>query len=433
MKTKVAGAQTGDERFDLGENLIMNKYWLGAAAPAFALLCLTSAFANDIPAADAPATDSAPPGFKISGHIEAGITGNPDSPRDGLNYGQLFTDKSNQLLVNQAMLTAEQPLDPKATGYDFGFRLQAMAGTDARYSHFLGEFDKSISDRYQLDLVEANVQAHLPWVSEGGIDVKFGQYVTPLGYETIDATANPFYSHSYMFNFGIPLKHTGGYLTAHLSDTLDLYLGGDTGVNTTIGGGVGGPSFLGGVGLNALLDGKLTVLALTHIGPADPSNSVGFDANTALRYINDAVLTYKASDTWSYTTDLNYIRDDGFNAQAFGIAQYVSYTLDDTVTLNGRAEIYRDSNGFFVAAFPHPLDFVNAESGLPGTVISAGPATYGALTAGISYKPAMPDNLPTVMLRPELRWDHTLSGTKAFDSGTSTDQVTLAVDLVVSF
>jgi len=144
MKTKVAGAQTGDERFDLGENLIMNKYWLGAAAPAFALLCLTSAFADDIPAADAPATDSAPPGFKISGHIEAGITGNPDSPRDGLNYGQLFTDKSNQLLVNQAMLTAEQPLDPKATGYDFGFRLQAMAGTDARYSHFLGEFDKSI-------------------------------------------------------------------------------------------------------------------------------------------------------------------------------------------------------------------------------------------------------------------------------------------------
>jgi Putative beta-barrel porin-2, OmpL-like. bbp2 len=408
----------------------MKKYWVGAVAPVFSLFCTAYALADDAPAADA-----GPPGFKISGHIEAGITGNPESPGDGLNFGQLFTDKSNQLLVNQALLTAEQPLDPKATGYDFGFRIQAMVGTDARYTHFLGELDKSVSGRYQLDLVEANVQAHLPWVSEGGVDVKLGQYATPIGFEVIDATGNPFYSHSYIFNFGIPLKHTGGYATAHLSDTLDLYFGGDTGVNTSLGVGDNNdePAFLGGFGLNGLLDGKLTVLALTHIGPENPTDVVGFNANSALRYIGDVVITYKESDALSYTTELNYIRDDGFKAQAFGAAQYVSYTYDDTLTLNGRAEVFRDDNGFFVAAFPNPGDFVNAERGLPGTIIGVGAATYGALTAGVSYKPAMPDNFPAVMLRPELRWDHAFSDTKAFDAGTDTDQVTLAVDLVVSF
>jgi hypothetical protein len=38
------------------------------------------------------------------------------------------------------------------------------------------------------------VVAHVPWVTEGGIDLKIGQYPTPLGYETIDPSTNPFYS-----------------------------------------------------------------------------------------------------------------------------------------------------------------------------------------------------------------------------------------------
>src|SRR5690349_3219511 len=61
---------------------------------------------------------------KLSGHIEAGITGNPASPSNGLNIGYFFTDRANTPLLNQLMLTAERPLDPKATGYDFGFKLQ---------------------------------------------------------------------------------------------------------------------------------------------------------------------------------------------------------------------------------------------------------------------------------------------------------------------
>jgi len=80
----------------------------------------------------------------------------------------------------------------------------------ARYTQFLGELNRVIPDqRYQFDVVEANVLAHLPWLTEGGIDLKVGQYSTPLGYETIDPSTNPFYSHSYIFQFGLPFKHTG--------------------------------------------------------------------------------------------------------------------------------------------------------------------------------------------------------------------------------
>src|SRR5260221_13040002 len=52
------------------------------------------------------------PRFKIYGWIEAGITGNPDSPTDNHNFDLLFTDRANEPLLNQAVITAERALDP---------------------------------------------------------------------------------------------------------------------------------------------------------------------------------------------------------------------------------------------------------------------------------------------------------------------------------
>src|ERR1700719_3518393 len=68
--------------------------------------------------------------FTIGGTVEAGVTLNGDNPGDGLNFGHLFTDKANTLLLNQILLTAQRPLDPKATDYDFGFKLQGMYGSE---------------------------------------------------------------------------------------------------------------------------------------------------------------------------------------------------------------------------------------------------------------------------------------------------------------
>ena len=114
--------------------------------------------------------------FKISGYADAGITGNPDDPNNGINFGHLYTDRANLPVLNQASLILSRPTDPKATGYDWGFTLQGMYGTDARYTHFFNEFDRSINSRYQFDVVEADLLAHLPWLSSGGIDLKVGQF-----------------------------------------------------------------------------------------------------------------------------------------------------------------------------------------------------------------------------------------------------------------
>jgi hypothetical protein len=321
----------------------------------------------------------------------------------GLNFGQLFTDHANQAQLNQLLLTANKPLDPKNSDYQWGFKLQGMYGSDARYTQFLGELNNvAPGDRYQLDVVEANVLAHLPWLTPGGIDLKVGQYSTPLGYETIDPSSNPFYSHSYIFQFGLPFKHTGALTTTHVSPLLDVYVGVDTGTNTTFGplgdenGAVGG---IGGFGLN-MMDGNLTILALSHVGPEQPTrvlSPLGVNANGEWRSYSDVDITYKATPLLTLVTEFNWVRDAyGFQNQpvnGFGAAQYGAYTLTDTLTLNGRVELWRDDNNFFVESFSGNNDPIRFQQGLPTIsnvyLAPGGSTTYGALTVGVTYSSAL--------------------------------------------
>jgi hypothetical protein len=409
------------------------------------------------PAAPAAAADAPPPGLWIDGihlsaQLDAGFNLNPSRPSTGLNFGQLFTDHANQATLNQLLLTANKPLDPKATGFDWGFKLQGMYGSDARYTHFLGEFDwVNPYDRNQFDIVEANALFHLPIFFDGGVDLKVGQYSTSLGYETIDPSTNPFYSHSYIFNFGLPLKHTGFLTISHVNPMLDVYLGLDTGSNTSFGSSGEDNSaiaFLGGVNLT-LMGGNLTVLALTHLGPENPSRELspaGFNADGYYRYYNDIVVTYKATSALTLTTELNWVRDDfgatGFAtgkpspSNAFGVAQYASYTLTDTLTLNGRAEIYRDDNNFFVSGFVNNNGFDQFQQGNPTPLVAGAhhATTYGELTLGVTYKPAgLPPVISGLLIRPEIRWDTDLGGASAYNGGTANSSFTVASDFVLTF
>ena len=426
------------------------------------------------PAAPAAAAPAAPPpglwinGIHLGAQIEGGFTANPATPNDGVNFGRLFDDRSNQAQLNQVLLTVNKPTDPNATGFDWGFKVQGMYGSDARYTHFLGVFDRAPGPGYenQFDVVEADVLLHLPFPTAGGMDAHVGLFPTPLGYEVIDPTGNPFYSHSYIFNFGLPLKHAGILTTTHITPMVDFYLGVDTGVNTTFGccNGDDNGQIAGiiGVGLN-LMGGNLTILALSHLGPENASRTLavltnpttgvpfgGSAANGFMRYYNDIVLTWKATDKLTLTTEANLIRDDfdGFfvkgkpsPANAFGVAQYASYTLSDTVTFNARAEIYRDDTGFFVTAFPNNIglgnnNFVGGELGLPGaTALGAGQATtYGEITLGLTFKPSMPAPITGLMIRPELRVDNALGGGHPFGTNfNSHTMVTFASDFVLTF
>ena len=402
------------------------------------------------------ATDAAPPGFYIDGirlsaQLDAGFNINPYRPANGLNFGQLFTDRDNTVLLNQILLTANKALDPKNSDFQWGFKLQGMYGSDARYTQYLGVFNNALpGDRNQFDMVEANGLLHLPVLTQGGVDLKAGLYPTPLGYETIDPSTNPFYSHSYIFQFGLPFKHTGALAIAHVNGMLDVYAGVDTGTNTTFGIRGENNSALGGIGgVNlTLMGGSLTILALTHFGPEQASRVLspeGVNANGQWRYYNDIVTTYKATDKLTLVTELNWVRDDyglvGKTVNAFGAAQYVSYAVSDLVTLNARAEFFRDDNNFFVASYSNNNDPVRFQQGLaPISIIYAAPGsntTYGALTFGATIKPTLPAPVTGLLVRPEVRVDHAFAN-RPFNQGAATDKatntnVTFAADAVLTF
>ena len=381
--------------------------------------------------------------FKIYGWLEAGITTNGDRPDDNQNFGHLFTDRANEPLLNQAVIVLERTLKPEAGQYDWGFRLQGLFGSDARFIHYFGELDNTMHEIVQPDIVEAYVQLHTPWLTEGGIDFKVGQFVTLEGVEVINATGNFFYSHSYIFNFGIPFKHTGLMVTTHATKWLDIYTGVVRGVNAGWDDNNDVLSFHGGIGLN-LLDGKLAVLASTSIGAENDgifgTAPGGFllKTNSATRQLHDVAITWKVTDKFTSLTDFNYGQDDGFDAEWYGVAQYFTYALNDYVSLGIRGEVWRDDDGFAAAQFGNNEDLGKLQRGIfrnidPRTV-GGGDTTYGAITVGANIKPPgkLKDHL---LIRPEVRYDSAIGGARnhPFDDSSDHDQFTASLDVIFSF
>ncbi len=317
-----------------------------------ASLAATMALGADLASKKAPAAPPPPTWLStvtVDGYVEGGIAVNFNQPFNGLNWGHLYTDRSSTPTFNGAVLTVQRPIDPKAETYDFGFKVQGQIGEDARYNHLTGFLDYAIQSRTQIAVLEANVQAHLPWksiISEGGVDVKAGIFPTYNGAELMYSKDNLFYSHSYIFNFG-PFLHTGVMVATHVRDWLDIYTGVTTGVNNWIGypgQPNSSPSFHGGFGLN-LLDGNLTILGIVHHGPQNSSQgrfNVGYtppgapfawpngfiggipgqsacvcDANTADRTFTNLTTTWKATENLTLITDMAYNRETGWNPISF--------------------------------------------------------------------------------------------------------------------
>src|SRR5947199_10661411 len=121
------------------------------------------------------------------------------------------------------------------------------------------------------------------------------------------------------------------------------------GVNTSIDDNNHSLAFHGGIGLN-FNDGKVVVAASTHIGPETPND------NHDQRYLNCITTTWKITDKLTSITDLNYARDDGVDADAYGIAQYFTYAINSWLTAGIRGEVFSDQQGFYVVSFDNTHD-----------------------------------------------------------------------------
>jgi hypothetical protein len=86
---------------------------------------------------------------------------------------------------------------------------------------------------------------------------------------------------------------------------------------------------------------------------------------------------------------------------------------------------------------------VLAQKGLSNTSYFAPPATYGAITLGVTYKPDVPAPITSLAIRPEIRYDQSLGGNKVFNrsfnaatgiaSYKDSGQFTVGADVILTF
>jgi hypothetical protein len=296
---------------------------------------------------------------------------------------------------------------------------------------------------YGIALPQAYMETYVP--VGNGLDVKIGHFYTPIGYETVPANENFFYTHAYTMQYGEPFTHTGALGNYALNSNWSAMGGVTTGSAT--GGWDGGfnqqlGNWSGIAGTTWTSDDKGTSANIVGTYGATSEQS----SNAFALY--SIVLKHNITDK----THLVLQHDHGFangvitpygsnqNAQWYGINSHLTYDLKDNLTIGMRAEWFDDANGFRVwspgrvaaATYVNGSGGASSYAGSTYTSNSAA-ANYYQVTLGANWKP-----VAWLNLRPNIRYDH-VSGSNATGGGSYSpfggrqDQVLFSTDFNVNF
>src|SRR5262249_49732898 len=85
----------------------------------------------------------------------------------------------DEFLVRQLGIYLTKPLDPKE--WSWGFNSIFIAGADASFLALTAGTWATTHPRFGSQFTDLNLPAHLPILTEGGVDVKAGRQTTILG------------------------------------------------------------------------------------------------------------------------------------------------------------------------------------------------------------------------------------------------------------
>ncbi|HEX4053500.1 MAG TPA: outer membrane beta-barrel protein [Tepidisphaeraceae bacterium] len=361
--------------------------------------------------------------LSLTGYMEMGYFYDLTNPHPTIGAGGLARsspsdlilfpgDYKNQIMLNQLDLAFSRAIvDPSK--WDVGFMLEGFYGRDAVYTHSNGILDNvnkraGDSPDDDLDLEQAYLTFNIP--IGAGLLITAGKFDTLLGNETINPTTNAFYTHSYIFSYGIPFTQTGLTANYKFCDTLSATAGITRGWNQSVDDNNSAIDFLGQVVWTP--NNKLSVTVNLSEGPESIDNDADYWT------VPEAVISWQVADQFKVAADILY--GDASNiAQWYGVAGYASYTINPYATLNLRAEFYHDGNyalagASFTTDAPYNTD-INYIEGTFGVAITPLPDVKLA---------------QSLTIRPEVRVD--TADHPIFDGSQST-QVTFAVDAYWKF
>lgn len=370
-------------------------------------------------------------GLELGGWINGGATYNTNNPSDGFNGTVTFADRANQFQLNQFNLFLQRNVESEGTKWDFGGRFDFLFGTDAIYTQAFGisAFDENTGEpsergnwdlnlcckstrTYGIALPQAYLEAYMP--IGNGLNIKAGHFYTPLGYETVPAPDNFFYTHAYILNSGEPFTHTG-FLGSYTVNKNWSVQGG-----TTTGSATGGWDG----GFDKQLDnwGGLSNISWNS---DDKKTSVTFGGTYGQTATNDPWIMYSVvlqrwitpkthmvvhhSHGWASNINLS----GGIqNAEWYSINTHLTYDILSDLSVGIRAERFNDPNGWRVFSPYRILSALNNKgvSYAGNTPFVSAPADYYAVTLGMNWKPAKRlkigwKSMQNINIRKNIRYD----------------------------
>jgi hypothetical protein len=364
-------------------------------------------------------------GFEVGMWASGGITYASHNRSDHNNAPLSFNDRNSEFLFNQLNFYIERAVNKGGTSWDVGGRMDFMYGTDASKTQAINyDNDWWINEDggyYNIAMPQLYLEVYAPFGN--GVTAKVGHFYTTIGYEVVPSPDNFFYSHSYTMLYGEPFTHNGVTFSYDIDDNFSINAGAVMGWDnmTTH---RSAWSFLGGV--NWVSNSQATSVAVQLI-TGDPDEN-----QSGNRTMYSIVATHDITENWHYVfqhdfgtqqSDRAATDDDGRvvatggpypGSEAgnwFGINQYLTYDITDQIGIGLRAEWFNDKGG------AHRVNAVGAN--------------YLAASFGVNYSP-----VPWFTFRPEVRYDWADEDVFNIDSngvGVDNDQVTVAMDMIVTF
>lgn len=271
----------------------------------------------------------------INAFTSMGYGYNANRPSDRVNGLRIFDRNTNSFQVDVAEVVLQKTV---AKAGDLGFRVDLEAGSSI--PGVTQSAGLAIGTGADLQ------QAFLSYVAPlgGGLRLDLGKFVTHMGLEVIEGYDgyDDNYSRSLLFNYAIPLTHTGvkaAYtFNSMVSATAMIVNGWDVAVDNNNG---------KSVGLQlAVVPVAPVAIFFNYMGGPEQAN-----ANN-VRHVGDIVATYKVSEMLSLGINGDYAVETGASAVTAGqdakwsgVAGYAKVTTDPRFYIAFRGETFKDEGG----------------------------------------------------------------------------------------
>lgn len=327
----------------------------------------------------------------VSGFVSASFFHNFNQSEPMANA---FVRKNDEFSLNKVKLALEQPVAYNASEWDAGFRVDLIAGEDAKVIHAAGLGDADTP----FDLEQAYININAP--VGRGMKLAVGKMVTLMGVEVIEETQNPNWSVGNQFLYAENATQLGGAASYKWSDrietTLAVFNGWDR-VNDNN----RSMSYCGKVGVT--LNDSTTIALLGYGGPEQDSN------NSDWRRGAEVILTQKIGKRISLYIQGDYGIEDnaalgGGTAEWVGMGFWATYDFSEKVQVALRAD--------------HFIDDGSSRTGFD----SSGNASITSATLTVNVKP-----FKKLHVRPETRYDRCSETVFAGDGKLKRDQVLIGL------